>query len=82
MGIETRTPAELIDLLITTNIKCFMAQDEIADESLSQEERFNASQRAHQMNNRRNQLIRALDKVLGYGEFTQLEKSYNKAFKE
>lgn len=80
--IGTRTPAELIDLLITNNIHCFMAQDTIMDKSLSDEERFRASLRAHELNNRRNQLIRKLDEVLGYNEFTQLEKSYNLQFKE
>ena len=80
--ISQRTPAEIIDLLITNNIKCFMLQEKIMDTTFSNDERFQASLQAHEFNNRRNQLIRALDKLLGYGEFTQLEKSYNKKFTE
>jgi len=82
IDIGIRTPAELIDLLITNNIHCYMAQDNIMDKNLSDEERFKASQKAHEYNNRRNQLIRRLDEMMGYGEFTQLEKSYNSQFEK
>jgi hypothetical protein len=81
MGIETKTPGIILDELITTDIKCFMAQDRIFDESLSQEERFKASQDTHALNARRNQLIRALDVMLGYGAGSPTTKTYDKGSK-
>jgi len=81
MGIEERTIGELFDLLITTSNRAWHCQDKIMDESLSFEERFKASLETHKSNNRRNQLIRAIDKRLGDSEFTQPEKTYNEQFK-
>jgi hypothetical protein len=76
VDIGNRTPAELLDLLVTNNIRCFNAQDKINDSSLSSEEQLLAAKEAQKLNNRRNQLIRKIDELLGFGEFTQLEKSY------
>jgi len=52
------------------------------DESLPDAERFQASLLTHELNYRRNQLIRALDKVLGFSQFTQTEKSYSIQFEK
>jgi len=76
MGVSIKTTGELIDQLITTNIKCFMAQDKIVDNKLSPLERLKAAELAQQTNARRTALIRELDKRLGDGADTLLEKTY------
>lgn len=81
MGIETKTTAILIDELVTTLIKCYMAQDRIFNESLSQEERFKASQDTHALNARRNRLIRAIDEQLGDATNSPSTKTYDKGAK-
>jgi hypothetical protein len=64
MGIETKTTGQMIDELITTNIKCFMAQDKKDYEN------------AQQLNKRRCDLIRAIDATMGQGENTTTGKTY------
>ena len=64
MGIETKTLGTLIDELITTNIKCFMAQEPGGD-----------LKKAQQLNKRRCQLIQAIDKVLKQ-EGSMTDKTY------
>jgi len=78
MSIETKTPGILIDELITTDMKCFMAQEKIFDERLTKEQRFQASQDTHALNARRNKLIRALDKIFGFEDGSPTSKSYDK----
>jgi len=70
MGIETKSPAFLIDQLITTDLRCWMAQEDIMDESLSESERLKAAVRAQEQNAIRSKLMKALDEMLGYDEFT------------
>jgi len=78
MGIEVKTPSMLVDELITANIKCFMAIDRLhqyaeqGDEIASGRE----SILVHKLNNRRNELMAALDRVLGHGNGTVMEKTY------
>jgi hypothetical protein len=64
MGIETKTIGQLVDELITTNIKCFMAQDNRDYEN------------AQQLNKRRCDLVRAIDKMSGQGENSPTGKTY------
>jgi hypothetical protein len=64
MGIETKTIGQLVDELITTNIKCFMAQDSKDYEN------------AQQLNKRRCNLIRAIDVSTGQGEHSPTGKTY------
>ena len=56
MGIETKTIGQLIDELCTTSQKCFRAQDDKEYEN------------AQQLNKRRCDLIRAIDKISAHHE--------------
>jgi hypothetical protein len=75
MGIETKSLGELIDQLITADIRTWFAQEIIMDESLSLDERFQGALNAQKGNKRRNELIRAIDKLLDQ-ESTPDEKTY------
>lgn len=70
----------IIDELITTDMKCWFAQEDIMNESLTTEQRLNAAIRAQQMNDRRNQLIKAIDVTLGQGHLSPTSKSYHTYF--
>lgn len=78
MGIETKTLGFLIDELITTDIKCFMAQEDLMDMTLSEGERLEAAVRTQQTNSRRNEIIRAIDSIMGLDSSTVTSKSYTK----
>lgn len=80
MGIETKTLGFLIDELITTDLKCWMAQEDIMNKDLSDSERFQASIKTHEMNSRRNQLIRAIDEMMGQSANSVTSKTYTKHF--
>lgn len=80
MGIETKTIGFLIDELITTDLKCWFAQEDLMNMSLSEEERFKAAIRTQETNSRRNQLIRAIDEVLGQSANSVTSKTYTKHF--
>jgi hypothetical protein len=78
VDISTRTTGELIDILITTNIKCFLAQDRIMNESLSRDERMEAAIMAQQMNAKRTSIMAALNKRLDNDEIAVTTKTYDK----
>jgi hypothetical protein len=80
MGIETKTIGFLLDELITTDLKCWFAQEDIMNTALSDEERFQASLRTHEMNSRRNQIIRAIDELMGESANSVTSKTYTKHF--
>jgi len=65
VGIEKKTVGEMIDDLITTNIKCFMAQEPGGD-----------LKKAQKLNKRRCQLIIAIDAIVQPNEETRTEKTY------
>lgn len=67
MGIEIKTVGELIDDLITTNLKCYNAQENGPTRDL---------EKAQKLNKRRCQLIVAIDKILQPDEETRTEKTY------
>lgn len=71
-SVAQKSPSELIDSLITTNIKCFMAQEKLMQ---NQDIEKNAKL-AQQLNARRNKLMIEIDKVLGYIEIAPTEKTY------
>lgn len=77
MDVTTKTTGELIDQLITNNIRCWHAQDDIMDESLSDKERLDAAILAQKTNARRTSLIRALDERLSEGTLSGFVKSYD-----
>lgn len=80
MGAEIKSVGFLIDELITTDLKCWFSQEDIMNESLTTEQRLQAAIRAQQMNDRRNQLIRAIDEKLGEGNLSPTSKSYHTYF--
>jgi len=79
-GIDVKSIGFLVDSLITTNLRCWFAQEEIMDESLSETERLAAAIRAQETNDKRNQLIRAIDLRLGEGNISPEAKSYHTYF--
>lgn len=80
MGIETKTLGILIDELITTDLKCWFAQENLMNTSLTETQRLEAAIKTQEFNNRRNQLIRAIDAKMGEAGATYTDKSYAKHF--
>lgn len=80
MGIETKTLGFLVDELITTDLKCWFAQESLMDKNLTEEERLDAAIRIQQTNSRRNELIRAIDQLVGQAAYSVTDKSYTKHF--
>lgn len=76
MNIEEKSVGFLIDELITTNLKCWFAQEDIMNIALSEQTRLSAAIKAQQMNARRNMLIRAIDKRLNDPNASPTEKTY------
>jgi hypothetical protein len=72
----------LIDELITTDLKCWFSQEDIMNDSLTTEQRLQAAIRAQQMNDRRNQIIRAIDEQLGQSNLSPTSKSYHTYFEK
>lgn len=75
MDVSVKSAGVLIDELITTNIKCFMAQDRLmaaSDDHACAE----AARQAQQLNARRCALIRAIDAKLDPSTATLSEKTY------
>lgn len=74
MDIRLKSIGVLIDELITTDIKCWFAQEDVmhgkGDVALV------GAKKAQEFNGRRNQLIRAIDETLGQGDASPTEKSY------
>lgn len=77
MGIETKSLGFLIDQLITTSMRCWYAQEDIMNKSLTHEQRLAAAIKAQQQNAIRTELIRAIDIMTGNTEFTNTTKTYH-----
>ncbi len=60
-----KTVGELIDSLVTTNVKIFFLMERETNESLSVEERFKAGQHVIALNKKRKRLLTAIDEALG-----------------
>jgi hypothetical protein len=67
---KEKTIGELIDSLITTSLRCWMAQEDIMDESLSEHDRLQAAVKAQEQNAKRSLLIGAINDALGDEGFT------------
>jgi hypothetical protein len=78
MSINQKTPGQLVDELFSTDHRCWEAQEKIQDLSLSDEERLNFAVIAQQQNAKRTELIRAIDELLGFSQYTNTTKTYNK----
>lgn len=72
--IEQKTIGMLIDELITTNIKCWFAQEKVMS-SNNEKEIATAAKSAQSLNKRRCLLIQAIDKLLKQ-EHSLTDKSY------
>ncbi len=70
------TPGQLIDLLFTTDYKCWWAQERLLDKNLSAEERADEARKAQEYNAKRTNLIRTIDMTLGFTKDTNTEKTY------
>jgi len=71
------TPGQLIDLLFTTDYKCWWAQERLLDEKLSPAQRAEEARKAQEYNAKRTRLIRTIDYVLDFSEDTNTEKTYD-----
>lgn len=67
---KEKTIGELIDSLITTDMRCWFAQEDIMNESLSEHDRLQAAIRAQEQNAKRSQLIAAINQAFGEQGFT------------
>lgn len=70
MDVRTKSVGFLIDQLITTNLRCWFAQEDIMNPNLSEGKRLDAAIRAQEQNAIRSKLIKALDIEFGEGEIT------------
>ncbi len=74
MSAAEKTIAALIDELVTTNIRCYMAQEEITRAGADDPSVARAAREAQRLNARRCDLQRAIDERLG--ERAAERKSY------
>lgn len=79
MNIENKSIGFLIDELITTDMKCWFAQETIMGGGPDGEV-AEAAKKAQQLNARRNALIRAIDKRCGESGITLTDKTYSEKF--
>lgn len=75
MKCNNKSVAVLIDELITTNIKCYMAQENIV-KNTNDLEVAESARLAQTLNKRRCQLIQALDGLLDGENLSITDKSY------
>ena len=75
MDISRKSIAFMIDELITANLKCFMAQENVRH-GKTDAEVAEAGKKAQVLNARRNSLIRAIDNRLGEADISVLGKTY------
>jgi hypothetical protein len=74
--IVSKSPAELIDSLITVDIKCFMFQEKMLDTSLSDADRLKTAEIVLELNKKRNRLMRTVDATLGFFDDSVTPKTY------
>lgn len=72
--ISQKSIGELVDQLITADLKCWFAQEKIGSQDAS--EAIRNARLAQEMNKRRCDLIRAIDSKLGDGAISPSEKTY------
>ena len=74
--VTDKTPGELVDQLVTTNLLCFYEQEKIKSSTENSEDALIAAKRTQKLNARRNKLIRSIDFVLDFEEDTPTAKTY------
>jgi hypothetical protein len=80
MGIETKSIGIMLDELISSCLKTWFSQEDLMNTNLSDEDRLKAAIKTQEYNNRRNQLIRAIDAYFGQTSTTYTDKTYAKHF--
>ena len=80
--ITTKTTAQLLDEFVTNQLRCWFSQEDIYNESLSDEERLQAAIRAQETNSKRTELIRVLDERLNSPGVTNTSKTYHSYLKD
>lgn len=75
MDISKKSVGFLIDELITTDIKCWFAQETIKN-GKTDAEIAQAGKLAQDLNARRNALIRAIDERFGEADISPTSKTY------
>lgn len=80
MQIAEKSIGFLIDELITTDLKCWFAQEDITNKNLSESDRLKAAEKAQELNNRRNLLIRAIDERAKDENMSPTTKTYHTYF--
>lgn len=68
MDVTKKTVGELIDSLITTNLKIFHFIEIETDETKSEHERFLAGQNVLKLNKKRNELMAAINVTFGHAD--------------
>lgn len=81
-SITQKSIGELVDSLITTDLRCWFAQEDIMNESLTTEQRLAAAIRAQEMNSRRTQLMIAINEIFGQQGVSLATKSYHTYFEK
>lgn len=76
-NLEIKTTMQLFDEFCTNQIRCWFAQEDIYNKSLSDSERLAAAIRAQETNAKRTELIRILDKRLNSPGVTNTTKTYH-----
>jgi hypothetical protein len=76
MGIETKSLAFMIDQLITTDLRCWFAQERIMDITLPESERLDAAIMAQEQNSIRSKLMKAIDDMTGQENSMGGNKTY------
>lgn len=76
--IDVKSIGFLIDELISTNLKCWFAQEAVQLHEISGNHKAcaEAAVAAQRFNARRNQLIRAIDRRFGEVDISPTEKTY------
>lgn len=80
--IEIKTTAQLLDEFVTNQLRCWFSQEDIYNESLSDEERLQAAIRAQETNSKRTELIRILDERFNSPGTTNTSKTYHSYLKD
>lgn len=73
--ITNKTPGELIDTLITIDIKCFMEQEKLCNRTDSTDI-AEAAKKAQELNAKRNKVMRSIDALLDFDEDMVTDKTY------
>jgi hypothetical protein len=74
--ITDKTPGELIDSLITVDIKCFIFQDQTLDKNIPETQRLKLAETILELNRKRNRLMRSIDILFDFQEDMVTPKTY------